>query len=240
MEAAAPRRHEDFVAYNKRILIVEDDHPLLETLAEQIDLEPDLQAISATTLAEAGQVIDGGRVDGVLLDVDLPDGDGRAFCAERRAQGLACPVIFLTGKDAPEDEIQGLTDGGNDYVTKPFRFDVLMARLRAHLRTFEDSEKATLRIGPYDFKPASRILLDDSGKRLRLTDKETAILRRLYQEGGKAVTREALLSEVWGYNPSVTTHTLETHIYRLRQKIEPEPARARIVVTAEDGYRLGA
>mgnify|MGYP000738789008 CR=1 FL=1 len=110
--------------------------------------------------------------------------------------------------------------------------------IRSQLRSHEASEDAVFRIGPYEFRPASKLLVDDKAKKVRLTEKETSILKYLYRAGDRPVGRSTLLNEVWGYNAGVTTHTLETHIYRLRQKIEPDPANARILVTEPGGYRL--
>ena len=146
---------------------------------------------------------------------------------------------MLTGAVGENDTIAGLDAGANDYVAKPFRLGELLARLRAQLRQHEASEDAEFVIGPYLFQPAHKLLLDaDTRKKTRLTEKEASILRFLYRAGGKAVSRETLLGEVWGYNAGVNTHTLETHIYRLRQKIERDPATATLLVTAEGGYRL--
>jgi DNA-binding response OmpR family regulator len=132
-----------------------------------------------------------------------------------------------------------LEAGANDYVVKPFRSAELLARLRAQLRLFEDSEDATFSIGPYVFRPAARLLQDPARKsRIRLTDKEKGLLKVLYRAGARPVPRQKLLQEVWGYNPAVTTHTLETHIYRLRQKIEPDPDNCRLLVTRDGGYQL--
>ena len=161
-----------------------------------------------------------------------------------RQAGVASPIVMLTGNDGDMNEILGLNSGANDYVTKPFRFAVLLARLRAHLRSFEQSEDAVFQIGPYEFKPASKRLSfqKEEGKPtqrdIRLTEKETNILKYLYRAGGKPVGRDELLHEVWGYNSGVTTHTLETHIYRLRQKIEPEKGVTQILMTEPGGYRL--
>ena len=115
---------------------------------------------------------------------------------------------------------------------------MLLARIRAHLRQHEQSEDATFSIGRFTFKPASKILVEESGGKVRLTEKETSILKYLYRAGERTVTRDVLLSEVWGYNSGVTTHTLETHIYRLRQKIERDPSSAEILVTESGGYKL--
>ncbi|MEO1459671.1 MAG: response regulator transcription factor, partial [Pseudomonadota bacterium] len=133
----------------------------------------------------------------------------------------------------------GLDSGANDYVTKPFKFPVLLARIRAQLRQHEQSEDAVFAIGPYSFRPGSKMLTDESERKIRLTEKETNILKFLYRAGGRTIDRDTLLREVWGYNAGVTTHTLETHVYRLRQKIEPDPSNARILLTDSGGYRLG-
>jgi DNA-binding response OmpR family regulator len=157
-----------------------------------------------------------------------------------RKQGLRCPVLMLTGHATDSDQIHGLDAGANDYVAKPFKLPVLLARIRAQLRQHEQSEDAVFAVGPYTFKPALKLLLDEHDKKIRLTEKETNILKYLYRANSNVVARDVLLHEVWGYNAGVTTHTLETHIYRLRQKIEPDPANARILVTEPGGYRLVA
>ena len=147
---------------------------------------------------------------------------------------------MLTGHTTDSDTILGLDAGANDYVSKPFKFPVLLARIRAQLRQHEQSEDAVFTIGPYTFKPAAKMLLDDDEKKIRLTEKETNILKFLYRANESVVARDVLLHEVWGYNAGVTTHTLETHIYRLRQKIEPDPSNARLLVTESGGYRLAS
>jgi DNA-binding response OmpR family regulator len=219
----------------KRVLVVDDDEMLRTSLAEQF-------AANGYVPVEAKDYAEGfargreGLYEFMVLDVSLPDGDGRALCRALRETGVTCPIVMLTAADSDEDTIQGLKAGANDYVTKPFRFAVLMARIDAHLRSHQTSEEAIYRIGPYTFRPSAKLLIEGA-KRVRLTEKETNILKFL-QRAGETVSREVLLHEVWGYNPAVTTHTLETHIYRLRQKIEKDPARAEILVTESGGYRL--
>ena len=222
----------------KTILIIDDDDDLREALAEQLALHEAFRPVQAATATEGVRMGREVRADLILLDVDLPDMDGREACRLLRKDGVSTPIIMLTGQASDADTVLGLESGANDYVTKPFRFAVLLARIRAHLRSHEQSEDAVFRIGPYEFRPAAKVLLDDKGRKVRLTEKETSILKYLYRAGAKAVSREELLTEVWGYNAGVTTHTLETHIYRLRQKIEPEPGQARLLLTDAGGYRL--
>ncbi|MAN60354.1 MAG: DNA-binding response regulator [Parvibaculum sp.] len=222
----------------KKILIVDDDDALRESLVEQLALHEEFTCTATTCATEGIEHVRGNHVDIVLLDVGLPDMDGREACRLMRKGGLKAPVIMLTGADSDSDTILGLEAGANDYVTKPFRFGVLLARIRAHLRQHEQSEDAVFKIGPYTFKPSAKMLVDDGDKKVRLTEKETAILKFLYRTGVKTVGRDVLLHEVWGYNSGVTTHTLETHIYRLRQKIERDPSNAELLVTEAGGYKL--
>ena len=222
----------------RALLVIDDDDDLRDLLREQLEAEGEFVAHSAATGAEGLTAAQTGRPHLILLDVDLPDMNGREVCAALRAQGVTSPIIMLTAADGEAETILGLEAGATDYVTKPFKFNVLLARIRAHLRTHEQSEDAVFEIGPYEFYPADRVLKDARGKKLRLTDKEANILKYLYRAGPKPVSRDELLAEVWGYNAGVTTHTLETHVYRLRQKIEPDPARARLLITEAGGYRL--
>lgn len=222
----------------KRVLLVDDDEVLRRTLAEQLTLEGDFATVEAGDGAAGLELARSEKLDAILLDVGLPDIDGRQLCADMRQAGVTVPIIMLTAVDGEADTIQGLESGANDYVTKPFRLGVLLARLRAHLRQHEHSEDAVLNIGPYIFRPNVKMLIDEAAnKKIRLTEKETAILKYLYR-AGEAVGRETLLGEVWGYNAGVTTHTLETHVYRLRQKIERDPSKAEILITDQGGYRL--
>ncbi len=223
----------------KLILIVDDDVNLGQSLSEQLNLHEEFSTRLAQSAGGGLEMLKSLTPDLILLDVGLPDMDGREACRLMRRQGVTCPVIMLTGVDSEADTILGLESGANDYVTKPFRFGVLLARMRAHLRQHAHSEDAVYIIGPYHFKPAAKLLVHDkAGTKIRLTEKEAAILKYLYRNGAKPVTREVLLHEVWGYNPAVSTHTLETHIYRLRQKIEDNPADARLLLTEQGGYRL--
>jgi DNA-binding response OmpR family regulator len=222
----------------RKILIVDDDEELRLTLAEQLDLHEEFSTIQAGSGEEALVMVREHTPDLVIMDVGLPDVDGRSLVQQLRAGGFKNPVIILTGHASDEDAVIGLDFGANDYVFKPFRFAVLLARIRAHLRQHDASDDAVFQIGMYVFKPSSKHLVNEKGSKLRLTEKETAILKFLYRANSSVVTREVLLREVWGYNANVTTHTLETHIYRLRQKIEKDPANAQLLVTDSGGYKL--
>jgi DNA-binding response OmpR family regulator len=223
----------------RKILIVDDDPALRHSLAEQLEQHGEFSAVECDNAAAALGTVGHERFDAILLDIGLPDMDGRELCRRMRGAGVGTPIVMLTAADSEADTVMGLDAGANDYVTKPFRLSVLLARLRAHLRQSEHSDDAVLTIGPYTFQPGAKLMVDVSGrKKVRLTEKETAILKYLYRAGDRVIGRDTLLDEVWGYNAGVTTHTLETHVYRLRQKIERDPAHAEILVTEPGGYRL--
>jgi DNA-binding response OmpR family regulator len=223
----------------KKILLVDDDAALRQTLAEQLQLHEEFATVQAETGQAGLERAKAEHFDIVLLDVGLPDMDGREVCRLMRRAGLKSPIVMLTGANTDSDTILGLDAGANDYITKPFRIGVLLARVRAQLRQHEQSDDAVFAIGPYSFKPSAKLMIDGArNKKIRLTEKETAILKYLYRIGDRVVGRDVLLNEVWGYNAGVTTHTLETHVYRLRQKIERDPAAATILVTEPGGYRL--
>jgi DNA-binding response OmpR family regulator len=227
------------IVNGKKVLLVEDDESLRVTLSEQLELYEEFVVITAENGADALEAVRSAQFDLILLDVGLPDMDGRDFCRLIRRNGVKSPVVMLTAQDGDADTILGLDAGANDYVTKPFKITVLLARMRAHLRQHEQSDDALFIIGPYSFRPSAKLLLDDArDKKIRLTEKENTILKYLYRTGGSMVKRDTLLNEVWGYNAGVATHTLETHVYRLRQKIEIDPSNAQILVTEPGGYRL--
>lgn len=222
----------------KRLLLVEDDDAIRETLRDQ--LREEFSIVEAARGAEALELAEASHHDLIILDVGLPDMDGLDVCKLMRRAGINAPVILLTGADTEADTVLGLDWGANDYVTKPFKMGLLLARIRAQLRRHERSEGTILIIGPYAFHPTEKIMIDSANgdRKIKLTEKETEMLRYLFRVGGTIIGRDVLLNEVWGYNSGVTTHTLETHVYRLRQKIERDPSNAEILVTEPGGYRL--
>lgn len=222
----------------RSVLIVDANAALRQSLVEQLELNGEFDCRECDTAESALLTMQNERFDAMLLDVGLPDMDGCELCLTIRRAGVNVPIVMLSATDNDTDTVAALDSGANDYVTKPFRINVLLARLRAHLRQSDFNDDAVLTIGPYCFRPSAKLLSDNAGQRkVRLTEKEAAILKFLYR-AGRTIGRETLLGEVWGYNAGVTTHTLETHVYRLRRKIERDPANAEILVTEPGGYRL--
>ena len=199
----------------KHILLVDPDAVPRHSLAEQLAKQGAYKVIEAGNASEARQAS-----DYAFAIIDAAIGDSQSLARELRAKS---PVLFLA-----EESISGA-----DFLLKPFRLSALLAKLSAQLGP--DGEDRALTIGPYEFRPGAKLLT--GARKIRLTEKETNILKFLHA-AGRTVPRETLLHEVWGYNPAVTTHTLETHIYRLRRKIEENPGQAQILVTEEGGYRL--
>ena len=223
----------------QRILVADGDPVLRRALREQLSIfEAAATVDEASTGSEVLALSRRHAHDVIVLDIALSDQDGREVCRTLRQGSIRAPIIMMTGADSDDDTITGLSDGANDYVVKPFRMATLLGRVHAYL-TQDPADNAVLALGPYEFQPAAKMLTVAGGERkIRLTEKETAILKYLYRTGKKCVSRETLLDEVWGYNAGVTTHTLETHVYRLRQKIETDPQNASLLITEPGGYRL--
>ncbi|XBQ17219.1 MAG: response regulator transcription factor [Oceanicaulis sp.] len=221
----------------KTLLIVDDDPLLRDALAEQFTYDEQFDVITADAARPGMAMAKEEGVDLIIFDVGLPDMDGREACRRLREEGVKTPIILLTAQSGDADHVLGLRSGADDFLAKPISFMVLLEHVNTHLRRHQQSEDAVLQIGPYRFKPSMKLLLDEAEKKIRLTEKETNILRYLYRAGGKPVPREELLDQVWGYHREANTHTLETHVYRLRQKIEPD-GKGRLIVTESGGYRL--
>ena len=224
---------------SQTILLVENNEALLSSLRDQLHVHEEFETHTATTGAEALVAGKKHQFDLIILDVGLPDMDGREVCQLMRRGGIRAPILILTDATTEADTILGRNSGADDYILKPFKLGDLLARIRLQLRQHERSEDTVFAIGPYTFRPAAKSLTNDyAGNKVRLTEKEAAILKYLIRVGDQVIGRDVLLNEVWGYNSDVTTHTLETHVYRLRQKIERNPSNAELLVTEAGGYRL--
>lgn len=227
------------MAAKKRILVVDDDEPLRATLANQLDVHEEYEVVQAATGAQALDLARGSTFDTILLDITLPDLDGREVCRILRRNGVAAPVIVLTASTSDADAILSLDAGANDFVTKPFRLGVLLARIRAQMRQYQSSADATFTIGPYLYRPGARLLVERAnGREISLSDTENSILRLLCRAAGTPVTRQELYEQIWGFHAPLDTHTLQTHVYRLRRKIERDEGKPRILLSESQGYRL--
>jgi len=221
-----------------RIMVVDDDDDLRHVLLTQFEREGVAALEQAETMEAAFAKIDAFAPDILILDVQLPDGNGFHICSRLRAQGFEKPIIMLTGQDGEKEVIKGLDTGANDYIAKPMRFGELVARIRAQLRQHRASDDARFAARGVDFIPADKSLTcSEQKKTVTLTEKETLILKKLFRVWPETVSRASLLSQVWGYHSDVTTHTLETHIYRLRQKIA-RLSDNQLIETTTTGYRL--
>ena len=221
-----------------RIMIVDDDDDLRHLLLTQFEREGVGALEQAETMLATFAKIDDFAPDILILDFQLPDGNGFHICSRLREQGFKSPIIMLTGQDREKAVIKGLDTGANDYIAKPMRFGELLGRIRAQLRQYRASDDARLAAKGVDFIPADKSLTCSAqNKTIALTEKETLILKKLFRSWPETVSRASLLSQVWGYHSDVTTHTLETHIYRLRQKIG-SLSDTQLVETTASGYRL--
>jgi DNA-binding response OmpR family regulator len=224
---------------SRNILLVEDDTDFRQTLAQQLRLHEEFEVEEAGTGEAAVLGSEKTNYNAILLDVNVPDMDGRDVCHVLRRKGIHAPVIMLTGLDGDVDTVLGLDSGANDYVTKPFRLSVLLARLRAQIHQHEMSEDASCTVGPYIFRPAIKVLQRNDGRKdISLSEKENAILKHLSRAGDTVVSCETLYADIWDYSSGLMTHALQTHIYRLRQKIEENPSKPHILVSEQGGYRL--
>jgi len=222
----------------KKILLIESDPDLREALCEQLHCTDQFEVFSSGNDTETLQKLRVQSYDMIVMDLHPLNNDSLEACRVTYAQNVKCPILLLTERDEISSTVFGQDARASDYIIKPFKFPILLARMNIQLRMYEKSYDSAFTLGPYTFHPAMKILKTHDNNEIQLTEKETDILKFLYHTVEDVVPRDILLHEVWGYNNSVTTHTLETHIYRLRQKIERNPSAAELLVTETGGYRL--
>ena len=226
------------MAVLKKILLIESDPDLRDVLCEQLRCTDQFEVFSSEDVTETLEKLRIQSFDIILLDFHPLNKDSLEACRLTYAQDVKCPILLLTGQDKVSNTVFGQDARASDYIIKPFKFPNLLARMNILLRKYEKSNHSTFTLGPYTFYPTMKMLRSQDNNEIHLTEKETDILQFLYHTTKDVVPRDILLQEVWGYNSSVTTHTLETHIYRLRQKIERNPSVAELLVTESGGYRL--
>lgn len=220
-----------------KLLIVDPDAARRRCLVDQLERDAEFASSACDSAVAALRRVRRERFDAALVDGALTDRCAADLCRDLRGAGIDGPIVVLASPDAGSERKDALAAGASDCLVKPIRIGELLARLRAGLRDSTDVSDV-LTIGPYAFRPGAKLLSDtEGGRKVRLTEKESAILEFLYR-AGRAIGRDTLLGEVWGYNTGVATHTLETYVYRLRRKIERDPANAEILVTEPGGYRL--
>ena len=226
------------MAVLKKILLIESDVDLREALCEQLRGTDQFEVFSSNNNTETIEKLRVQSYDMIVIDLHPLNNEGLEACRLTYAQNVKCPILLLTERNEISRTVFGQDTRASDFILKPFKFPILLARINIQLRKYEKSYDSALTLGPYIFHPAMKILKTDDNNEIQLTEKETDILKFLYHTVEDVVPRDILLHEVWGYNNSVTTHTLETHIYRLRQKIERNPGAAELLVTESGGYRL--
>ncbi|MBI1868638.1 MAG: response regulator transcription factor [Methylocystis sp.] len=215
-------------------ILIAAEAGLRASLVEQLALYPEFTLLETDTQAKALALLGAQSPDLFLFDAGHGAGEAQVTIERVRSSGFRGPIVLLAGKQL---DLPARVDA---CLVRPFRFADLLARLRDVLRRRTEGDDETFRIGRYAFRADANDLVDAAGKRLRLTEKERAILLRLAKAGGASVSRDMLLRDVWGYNPAVTTRTLETHIYRLRRKLELDASTARLLVTERGGYKLAS
>ena len=219
-----------------KILLVNNDRDLAEALIYQLSLRDKYQIIELDEDNVFTQ-INNNLCNIIIINSQPSKLNGHNLTKKLRVGGFKNPIIMLITQSDASNVDNKLTIEANEHIIKPFKYPALLKSIELQLRQFGKSEDTQHNIGSYVFKPNSKVL-ESKNKSIRLTEKENDILKFLYQNLETIVSREILLHEVWGYNSKVTTHTLETHIYRLRQKIEIDPANACFLITETGGYRL--
>ncbi len=225
----------------RRILVVEDDAHLADGLRINLELEG-YEPVLAGSAEDGLDLWRGGGIELILLDVMLPGMDGFAFCRQVRNEGDRLPILFLTARSAGQDRIRGLDEGGDDYITKPFDLDELLARIKSLFRRqdwFRSQEApSTLRIGKAEINLRTYQAVTDDGT-IGLKEKEVMILRLLSEHAGEPVDRETILDRVWGFGAYPTTRTVDNFILALRKIVETDPRSPRHILTVHGvGYRL--
>jgi DNA-binding response OmpR family regulator len=225
------------VSVQPKILIVEDEAPIREGLKEKLESEG-FRVAAVETVAEGIAGLEGAP-DLVVLDRRLPDGEGLDVLRHARSAGVEASFVVLSARGMPEDRIEGLEMGADDYVTKPFHLRELLARVRAVLsRKGLGAEAGALDFGAYTLDPRARVLREGRAE-ITLTKLEYELLHYFISNPSRAVSRKELLDRVWGYDSYPTTRTVDFHVLSLRKKIETKGAKPKHLLTVQGvGYRF--
>ena len=226
------------------ILVVEDEPSLLLTLTDRLSSEG-YEVTSSSNGTEALELAAGDPFDLIVLDIALPGANGLDVCRDLRQQGLDTPILMLTARSQTVDKVLGLKLGADDYLTKPFEMMELLARVEALLRRHRASSDPSARPATHTIlnvsidQPGAVVTVDDEP--VDVSALEFRLLCYLAEHRGEVISRDRLLSEVWGYGADVYSRTVDVHVASLRRKIESDPARPRIIVTVHGlGYKIPA
>ena len=223
------------VAHMMKILLIERDTDLREVLCEQLSNTNRFDVFKSSDIPETSKLLSNQTFDAIVVDLHPSGPVSRELSGLICETDLECPVLVITNENDVPAHVFGSDKRISDYIKKPFKFTDLLSRIDF---LFQKRDETTLLIGPYTCQPAMKLLLTESSKEIRLTEKETSMLLFLYHSNDYVVQRDTLLNEVWGYSTDVTTHTLETHVYRLRQKMKLSPGDTDLLMTEAGGYRL--
>jgi DNA-binding response OmpR family regulator len=230
-----------------RILVVEDEEHIAEGLAFNLEAEGHQVEVIGDGLAAVERLAAPGRqpVDLVVLDLMLPGLSGHEVARRTRAAGNYVPILILTAKDDPDDVVRGIEEGADDYLTKPFKLDELLARSRSLLRRRrwdearpEDGDSSELQLGAVKVR-FDRFEVENASGTHELTSREVGLLRALLDREGQVVSRGELLEAVWGLHPETRTRVVDSFIVRLRKHLEPDPSRPQYIVSVRGhGYKF--
>ncbi len=222
-------------ATDMKILVVDDEESLRESLRYLLQ-QASYEVRTAASGPDGLELALNWQPDLTLLDVMLPGLDGIEVCRRLRAGGFAHPILLLTARAQEIDQVQGLEQGADDYIVKPFRHLELLARVKAHLRRFQRQPEPGMRSGQLEIFPERHEVWRD-GAKLELTPKEFALLQFLLENRRKAQSRERILSACWGYEFDGEARVVNVTVQRLREKIEADPANPAYLVTVRGvGY----
>ncbi len=225
---------------NEKILLVEDEPGLRITLSDRLHSEG-YQVETAADGEEGLERAAGGSFDLIVLDIMLPRKSGLDVCRDLRQRGFTTPILILTARGQTVDKVLGLKLGADDYLTKPFEMPELLARIEALLRRARQAPAqpgSTHRFGSIQVDLRGTEVLRD-GKQVALSAKEFQLLRYFIEHPGETLSREKLLSDVWGYGETMSTRTVDVHVAWLRQKLENDPKQPQLIVTVHGlGYKF--
>ena len=224
----------------KKIIFFEPDRLLKNTLLEQISLNKDFEITEISNLQGIQYQLKKTSFDLIILGTDRENYSLSSIEKFIKEAEISNIILFMIEAQICETSSFGESTEKHYFIKRPFRIHHLNKKISTILAKISNSSKVTYRIGPFIFLPIKKILMLGEKTKVELTEKEVAILKCLISSGEETVDRDTLLKQVWNYSPDVTTHTLETHIYRLRQKLEIDASIPRLIISKDGGFTIGS